>query len=92
MVALRDSKVRLVSELRAQARQLREVQRRLAAHLRRPPPVPPPVLPEEAPGQRLQCDRATLERYRALREQRYRSRTTLIRVHCTCFISFGFTV
>ncbi|AWP14907.1 putative cilia- and flagella-associated protein 44 [Scophthalmus maximus] len=73
VVALRDSKVRLVSELRAQARQLREVQRRLAAHLRRPPPVPPPVLPEEAPGQRLQCDRATLERYRALREQRSKS-------------------
>uniref|UniRef100_A0A3B4XPH3 Cilia- and flagella-associated protein 44 n=1 Tax=Seriola lalandi dorsalis TaxID=1841481 RepID=A0A3B4XPH3_SERLL len=63
----------LVSQLRAQAQKLQKVQQRLAAHLHRPPPALPTMLPEETPEKRLQYSRATLERYRVLREQRYRS-------------------
>ncbi|KAG7498622.1 cilia-and flagella-associated 44 [Solea senegalensis] len=70
IVALRDTKVRLVSRLQAQAEQLHDVQQRLAVHLRRPPPVLPMVRPEETPERRLQFDSSTLERYRVLREQR----------------------
>ncbi|XP_036972430.1 cilia- and flagella-associated protein 44 [Acanthopagrus latus] len=69
IMALRDSKVRLVSQLRAQAQQVQRVQRRLAAHLRRPPPVLPNILPEEIPEKRLHYSKATLERYRVLREK-----------------------
>ncbi|XP_062269281.1 cilia- and flagella-associated protein 44 [Platichthys flesus] len=70
IVALRDTKVRLVSQLRAQAQRLRKVQQRLASHLHRAPPILPTMLPEETPEKRLQSNRATLERYRVLREQR----------------------
>lgn len=77
IVALRDSKVRLVSQLHAQAQQLHKVQQRLAVHLHRPPPALPTVLPEETPERRLQYSRATLERYRVLREQRYRNQVLL---------------
>nr|XP_019967523.1 PREDICTED: cilia- and flagella-associated protein 44-like [Paralichthys olivaceus] len=69
IVALRDTKVHLVSQLNAQAKQLRKVQQRLPARLHRPPPVLPTLLPEETPEKRLQPNRATLERYRVLREQ-----------------------
>ncbi|XP_050928726.1 cilia- and flagella-associated protein 44 [Lates calcarifer] len=72
IVALRDSKVRLVSQLHAQAQQLHKVQQRLAVHLHRPPPALPTVLPEETPERRLQYSRATLERYRVLREQSFK--------------------
>ncbi|CAB1452581.1 unnamed protein product [Pleuronectes platessa] len=70
IVALRDTKVLLVSQLRAQAQRLHKVQQRLASHLHRAPPVLPTMLPEETPEKRLQSNRATLERYRVLREQR----------------------
>ncbi|KAM3873982.1 cilia- and flagella-associated protein 44 [Diretmus argenteus] len=70
IMALRDTKVGLVSRLRSQARQLRRVQRRLGVHLRRPPPALPAMLPEETPERKLRYSRATLERYRALREKR----------------------
>lgn len=73
IMALRDCKVRLVSQLRAQAQQAQRVQQRLAAHLHRPIPTVPNMLPEETPEKRLQYSRATIERYRVLREQRYRS-------------------
>lgn len=76
IVALRDSKVRLVSQLQAQARQVRALQRYLAAHLRRPLPALPVMLPEEMPEKRLRCSHATLERYRVLREQRYRNHSS----------------
>lgn len=74
IIALRDSKIRLVSQLRAQAQQIQEVQQHLVAHLRRPLPALPNILPEETPEKKLQYSRATLERYRVLREQRYKSR------------------
>ncbi|XP_056259641.1 cilia- and flagella-associated protein 44 [Seriola aureovittata] len=73
IVALRDSKVCLVSQLRTQAQKLQKVQQRLAAHLHRPPPALPTMLPEETPEKRLQYSRATLERYRVLREQRFKT-------------------
>ncbi|XP_026153925.1 cilia- and flagella-associated protein 44 isoform X2 [Mastacembelus armatus] len=73
ILALRDSKVHLVSQLRAKAQQLQRVQQRLASHLHRPPPVLPIILPEETPEKRLQYNRATLERYRVLREHRFKT-------------------
>ncbi|KAK5851669.1 hypothetical protein PBY51_023206 [Eleginops maclovinus] len=73
IVALRDSKVLLLSQLRSQTQQVLTVQRRLPAHLHRPPPALPAMLPEETPEKRLQFNRATLERYRRLREQRKQS-------------------
>ncbi|XP_033502384.2 cilia- and flagella-associated protein 44 isoform X1 [Epinephelus lanceolatus] len=73
IVALRDSKVHLVSQLHAQAQQVQKIQQHLAAHLHRPPPALPIILPEEIPEKRLQYSRATLERYRLLREQRFQS-------------------
>ncbi|XP_035523590.1 cilia- and flagella-associated protein 44-like [Morone saxatilis] len=73
IVALRDSKVRLVSQLRTQAQLVQKVQQRLAAHLHRPQPALPTILPEETPEKRLQYSHATLERYRVLREQRFQT-------------------
>lgn len=73
IVVLRDSKVRLVSQLKAQTQQLENVQQRLPAHLHRPPPALPSMLPEETPEKKLRYNRAILERYRVLREQRYSS-------------------
>lgn len=71
VVALRDAKVGLVSQLRSQARRLRWVQRHLAARLRRPLPVlHAAMLPEETPERKLRCSAATLQRYGALRAQR----------------------
>uniref|UniRef100_A0A7N6BMS0 Cilia- and flagella-associated protein 44 n=1 Tax=Anabas testudineus TaxID=64144 RepID=A0A7N6BMS0_ANATE len=72
IVALRDSKVRLVLQLKTQAQELQKVQQRLAAHLHRPPPSLPSILPEETPEKKLRYSRATLERYRVLREQRFK--------------------
>ncbi|XP_033981538.1 cilia- and flagella-associated protein 44 isoform X1 [Trematomus bernacchii] len=73
IVALRDSKVRLVSQLRSQTQQVLTVQLRLPAHLHHPPPTLPAILPEETPEKRLQFNRATLVRYRRLRDQRVQS-------------------
>ncbi|KAM6987447.1 cilia- and flagella-associated protein 44-like [Tautogolabrus adspersus] len=70
IVALRDSKVRLLSQLRAQAERVKKVQQRLPAHLHRPPPTLPTMQPEETPEKRLQFSQAKLERYRVLRDQR----------------------
>ncbi|XP_029301209.1 cilia- and flagella-associated protein 44 [Cottoperca gobio] len=73
IVALRDSKVRLVSQLHTQAQQVLKVQQHLQVNLHRPLPALPVTLPEETPEKKLCYSRATLERYRRLREQRYRS-------------------
>ncbi|KAM6987466.1 LOW QUALITY PROTEIN: cilia- and flagella-associated protein 44-like [Tautogolabrus adspersus] len=70
IVALRDSKVRLLSQLRAQAERVKKVQQRLPAHLHRPPPTLPTMQPEETPEKRLQFSQAKLERYHVLRDQR----------------------
>ncbi|XP_070707121.1 cilia- and flagella-associated protein 44 [Pempheris klunzingeri] len=73
IVALRDSKVRLVSQLRAQAQEVQKVQQHLAAHLHRPLPALPTILPEETPEKKLQYNKVILERYRILKEQRSRT-------------------
>ncbi|KAM7369353.1 hypothetical protein PAMP_013627 [Pampus punctatissimus] len=73
IVTLRDSKVRLVSQLHAQAQQLQKVQQHLVAHLHSPPPTLPTILPEETPEKKLRYSHATLERYRVLREQRFQA-------------------
>ncbi|XP_040053049.2 cilia- and flagella-associated protein 44 [Gasterosteus aculeatus] len=73
IVALRDSKVHLVSQLHAQTQQVHSVQQRLPAHLHRPPPALPAMLPEETPEKRLQYSNVTLKRYKALMEQRFQT-------------------
>ncbi|KAM9323043.1 cilia- and flagella-associated protein 44 [Pholidichthys leucotaenia] len=73
VVSLRDSKVRLVTKLHSQAQQLQKVQQRLAVHLHRAPPPLPVLLPEETPEKKFQCSRATLERYKILRKQRFQN-------------------
>lgn len=70
IMALRDSKLDLVSRLQSQVQQLHKVQQRLPTHLHRPPPVLPTIQPEETPERRLQYDDSRLDQYRALREQR----------------------
>ncbi|XP_076020168.1 cilia- and flagella-associated protein 44 [Genypterus blacodes] len=70
ILALRDTKVRLVSEVHAQAQRLQRVQRHLASHFHHPTPTLPTMLPEETPERRLQYSRTTLERYRDLKNNR----------------------
>ncbi|XP_061733169.1 cilia- and flagella-associated protein 44-like [Nerophis ophidion] len=69
--ALRDSKFCVLSKLRATAQQLERVQSLLPPHLHRCPPHLPTIRPEEIPDMRQRCNRATLDRYRMLREQRF---------------------
>lgn len=80
IVALRDSKIRLVSQLHLQARQIREIQQRLPAHLRRPLPPLPTMAPAEMPETKLQPSRAVLERYRILAAQRWAIETSTIKI------------
>ncbi|XP_074546967.1 cilia- and flagella-associated protein 44 [Halichoeres trimaculatus] len=70
IVALRDSKVCLLSQLCAQAEQLKRVQQHLPVHLHRPSPSLFTILPEETPEKSMHFSPAILERYQALREQR----------------------
>ncbi|KAK2818850.1 hypothetical protein Q5P01_024411 [Channa striata] len=76
IVALRDSKIRLVSQLKAQAEQLDQVQQHLAANLCCPAPTLPTIQPEETPEKKRRYSRALLERYGVLRKQRYSSQKT----------------
>nr|XP_046230506.1 cilia- and flagella-associated protein 44 isoform X2 [Scatophagus argus] len=73
IIALRDSKVRLVPQLHAQAQQLQKIQQSLAVHLHRPSPALPNILLEETPEKKLLYSHNTLERYRVLREQRFQT-------------------
>ncbi|KAM3599542.1 uncharacterized protein V6R79_007770 [Siganus canaliculatus] len=70
IVALRDSKVHLLSQLRSQAQQIKKIQQHLPTHLHHSIPPLPLMLPEETPEEKLQYSHATLERYRTLKEQR----------------------
>ncbi|XP_057675267.1 cilia- and flagella-associated protein 44-like isoform X1 [Corythoichthys intestinalis] len=70
VVALRDSKLILLSKLRAETKQFEKVQSLLPSHLQRHPPPIPTIHPEEIPDKRLRCTRDILARYRVLREQR----------------------
>lgn len=71
IIALRDSKILLVSQLREQARQMQELQLHLPADLHHPLPPLPTIMPAEIPEKRLQPSRAILDRYQFLAEQRY---------------------
>uniref|UniRef100_A0A8C8I0Z7 Cilia- and flagella-associated protein 44 n=1 Tax=Oncorhynchus tshawytscha TaxID=74940 RepID=A0A8C8I0Z7_ONCTS len=62
IMALRDTKVSLVSRLRSQAQQLQAVQERLAPHFCSPAPTLPSLLPEETPETKLRYTRTTLQR------------------------------
>ncbi|XP_037548007.1 cilia- and flagella-associated protein 44 [Nematolebias whitei] len=70
IVALRDVKVQLLSQLTARRRRLQEVQQRLAARHRLPLPTLFTILPEETPEKRLQPSPAMIKRYWEIRQQR----------------------
>lgn len=70
-MALRDSKLRLVAQLRLQAQHIQEMQLSLPAHLQCPLPALPTLAPEETPEKRLQPSRGVLERFRRLSQQRW---------------------
>ncbi|KAK3541496.1 hypothetical protein QTP86_027240, partial [Hemibagrus guttatus] len=65
VLALRDSKVALVSQFRSHVRQLLAVQKLLPPEKHRPPPTTPTLTSEETPERDLQYSRTTLERYAA---------------------------
>ncbi|KAB5533238.1 hypothetical protein PHYPO_G00129510 [Pangasianodon hypophthalmus] len=67
VLALRDSKVALVSQFRSHMHQLLAVQKLLPPEKHRPPPTTPVLTPEETPEKELQYSRTTLERYAAAR-------------------------
>ncbi len=69
VMALRDSKVEIVSQLQAQVEQLQEVQQHLPPEKRRPLPAVPILMPEEMPERKHRYTRATLERYATLRDK-----------------------
>ncbi|XP_051907851.1 cilia- and flagella-associated protein 44-like isoform X2 [Hippocampus zosterae] len=71
IVALRDSKLRLLSKLRAEAKQFQRVRALLPSHLQRLPPPLPTIRPEEIRDM-IPCTRRILEKYKALRDQRFR--------------------
>ena len=69
VLALRDSKVALISLLRSLRSQLRTLQELLPVEKRRQLPAVPTLLPEETPERKLRYSRATLQHYAALRDQ-----------------------
>ncbi|XP_026863865.2 cilia- and flagella-associated protein 44 isoform X1 [Electrophorus electricus] len=77
VLALRDSKVELISQLRLLSHQLQALQGRLPPEKRRPPPAVPTMAPEEMPERRLRYTRTTLQRYAALRAEAARDALSL---------------
>ncbi|XP_067282838.1 cilia- and flagella-associated protein 44 isoform X2 [Pseudorasbora parva] len=67
VMALRDSKVEIVSQLHAKLEQLQVIQQHLPPEKRRPLPAVPVLMPEEIPERKHRYTRATLERYATLR-------------------------
>ncbi|XP_067108345.1 LOW QUALITY PROTEIN: cilia- and flagella-associated protein 44 [Osmerus mordax] len=74
IMALRDAKVRLVSRLRSQGRRIRAVQERLAPALHRRPAPLPSLLPRRRRRGSSATTSSTLQRYGALRAQRWGAR------------------
>ncbi|XP_061656412.1 cilia- and flagella-associated protein 44-like [Syngnathoides biaculeatus] len=72
IVALRDSKLLLLSKLRAEAKQFQRFQSLLPSHLQHHQPRLPTIHPQEIKDKMAQCTPTILERYRVLREQRFR--------------------
>ncbi|XP_056336376.1 cilia- and flagella-associated protein 44 [Danio aesculapii] len=69
VLALRDQKVALLSELQAQVEQLQAIQQTLPLQKHCPLPALPVLLPAEVPERRHRYTRATLERFNTLRLQ-----------------------
>ncbi|KAL0166481.1 hypothetical protein M9458_038325, partial [Cirrhinus mrigala] len=69
VMALRDSKVEIVSRLHAQMEQLQVIQQHLPPEKRCPLPAVPVLMPEEMPERKHRYTRATLERYATLRDK-----------------------
>lgn len=67
VMALRDSKVEIVSQLHAKVEQLQAIQQHLPPEKRHPLPAVPVLMPEEIPEKKHRYTRATLERYATLR-------------------------
>ncbi|XP_067268183.1 cilia- and flagella-associated protein 44 [Chanodichthys erythropterus] len=67
VMALRDSKVEIVSQLHAKVEQLQAIQQQLPPEKRHPLPAVPVLMPEEIPERKHRYTRATLERYATLR-------------------------
>ncbi|KAL4624725.1 cilia- and flagella-associated protein 44 [Arapaima gigas] len=70
IMALRDSKVQLVSWLNEQVQKLQVVQASLAPDVRAPVPTVPSLLPEEVPERKLQYTKTMLLQLQALRDSR----------------------
>ncbi|XP_077051647.1 cilia- and flagella-associated protein 44 [Siphateles boraxobius] len=66
VMALRDSKVEIVSQLHAKVEQLQMIQQHLPPEKCLPLPTVPVLMPEEMPGRKHRYTRATLERYATL--------------------------
>ncbi|KAK2814871.1 hypothetical protein Q7C36_023137 [Tachysurus vachellii] len=69
VLALRDSKVALISQFRSLKHQLLAVQKLLPPEKHRPPPTTPTMSLEETPEKALQYNRKTLESYAAARDK-----------------------
>ncbi|XP_062841766.1 cilia- and flagella-associated protein 44 isoform X2 [Trichomycterus rosablanca] len=67
VLALRDSKSALITQLHSHMRQLVTLQERLPPEKRRPLPTVPTLAPEETPEKKLRYDPPTLQRYAAIR-------------------------
>ncbi|KAF5894355.1 cilia- and flagella-associated protein 44 [Clarias magur] len=65
VLALRDSKVALISQFSSYMDQLLAIQKHLPAEKHRVPPTPPTLTREETPEKELEYSNATLERYTA---------------------------
>lgn len=73
VLALRNSKVELISSLRSLRSELLTLQMLLPVEKRHPPPSVPTLLPEETPERKMRYSRATLQRFAVLRDQVGRS-------------------
>uniref|UniRef100_W5L5L2 Cilia- and flagella-associated protein 44 n=1 Tax=Astyanax mexicanus TaxID=7994 RepID=W5L5L2_ASTMX len=69
VLALRDSKVALISQLRSLLRRLQTLQKHLPSEKRRPLPTLPTLLPEETPERKLNYSYAHLQGHTTHRDQ-----------------------
>ncbi|XP_065145847.1 cilia- and flagella-associated protein 44 [Paramisgurnus dabryanus] len=67
VMALRDSKVQIISQLHSQVEQLHMIQQRLPPEKRHALPAVPILVPDEIPEKKHRYTRATLERFATLR-------------------------
>lgn len=67
VMALRDSKVQIISQLHSQVEQLHMIQQHLPPEKRHALPAVPILMPDEIPERKHRYTRATLERFATLR-------------------------